>query len=169
MSGAERERFAEPLDAIRKVAMAVFIPIYFTIVGTQLQFGHGFSIVLLLAFLVGSSLLRFGSVALASRLAGFRGLEVVNLAVTSNARGGPGIVLATIAYDAGIISGTFFTALVLTAILTSQAAGIWLASVLKRGAPLLALVGQEDEQVAARRRRRRRSRSCRPRRPPRGR
>ena len=136
-SGSERRRFAEPLDAIQKVALAVFVPMYFAIVGTQLDFGEGFSIGMLLAFMLGSSFLCLGSIALATRLAGFRGLEIVNLAVASNARGGPGIVLASVAFEAGIINGAFFTTLVLTAVLTSQFAGWWLGYVLRRGWPLL--------------------------------
>ncbi len=137
VAGTERRHFAEPLDAIQKVARAVFIPVYFAMVGSQLQLGRGFDLGLLLAFLVGSSVLRLGSVALAARLAGFRGLEIVNLALACNARGGPGIVLATVAFESGIINGAFFTALVLTAVLTSQLAGTWLAFVLRRGWPLL--------------------------------
>jgi hypothetical protein len=61
----------------------------------------------------------------------------VNLAIATNARGGPGIVLASVAYDAGIINAQFYTTLVLTAVLTSQAAGAWLRFVLSRGWPLL--------------------------------
>jgi Kef-type K+ transport system membrane component KefB len=137
MGGSQRRRFAEPLDAIQKVSMGVFIPVYFAIVGSQLEFGRGFSIWLLIAFLGASSLLRLGSVGLAARLAGFRGVEVVNLAVACNARGGPGIVLATVAYEAGIIDGAFFTTLVITAVVTSQFAGSWLGSVLRRGWTLL--------------------------------
>jgi hypothetical protein len=54
-----------------------------------------------------------------------------------NARGGPGIVLATVAFDLGLISETFFVALVLTAIITSLIAGFWLRYVKKRGWDLL--------------------------------
>jgi hypothetical protein len=43
-----------------------------------------------------------------------------------NARGGPGIVLATVTFSAGLINERFFTALVLLSILTSQLAGFWL-------------------------------------------
>jgi Kef-type K+ transport system membrane component KefB len=140
-SGSERERYADALDAIGKVAFAVFIPLYFIMVGYQLQFGSGFSLPLLLAFLVGSSVLRAASVGIAARLAAFRRLDVVNLAFALNARGGPGIVLASVAFEAGIISGSFFTTLVLTAILTSQSAGVWLGYVLRRGWPLLSAEG----------------------------
>jgi Kef-type K+ transport system membrane component KefB len=137
MSGSERERFAEPLTAISKVAFAVFIPLYFVMIGYQLQLGEGFSLALLMTFVVGSSFLCLSSIGLATRLSGFRGLDIVNLAVASNARGGPGIVLASVAFEAGIINGQFFTTLVLAAILTSQAAGVWLGYVLRKGWPLL--------------------------------
>ena len=77
------------------------------------------------------------SVSLAGRFAGFRGLDLINLAITTNARGGPGIVLASVAFDAGIISAQFYTTLVLAAVLTSQIAGAWLDYVLRKGWPLL--------------------------------
>ncbi|HEX9253968.1 MAG TPA: cation:proton antiporter, partial [Candidatus Angelobacter sp.] len=51
--------------------------------------------------------------------------------------GGPGIVLASVAFEAGIISAAFYTTLVLVAVLTSQAAGAWLEFVLRKGWPLL--------------------------------
>jgi Kef-type K+ transport system membrane component KefB len=46
-----------------------------------------------------------------------------------NARGGPGIVLASVAYGAGIINQSFYAVLVLLAIVTSLLAGSWLARV----------------------------------------
>jgi Kef-type K+ transport system membrane component KefB len=137
----ERHRFQSPLDSINHVSGAVFIPVYFAIVGYRLDFTKSFDPVMLAAFLLGSSVVVFGSVALAARLAGFRGLDIVNLALTCNARGGPGIVLASVAFDAGIINAAFFTTLVLTAVLTSQVCGAWLDFVLRKGWPLLASEG----------------------------
>jgi K+:H+ antiporter len=69
----------------------------------------------------------------------------LNLAITTNARGGPGIVLASVAFDAGIISPQFYTTLVLAAVLTSQAAGAWLDYVLRRGWPLLTPANTKPE------------------------
>jgi Kef-type K+ transport system membrane component KefB len=92
---------------------------------------------MIVVFLLGSCVVKILSVSLAGRLAGFRGLDLVNLAITTNARGGPGIVLASVAFDAGIISPAFYTTLVLAAVLTSQMAGAWLDYVLRRGWPLL--------------------------------
>jgi Kef-type K+ transport system membrane component KefB len=137
ISGSQREYFAEALDAISKFTFAIFTPIYFALVGYRLVFGREFSMTMLLIFLVGSSLVALFSVGLAAKLAGFKKLDIINLAITTNARGGPGIVLASVAYDAGIISAPFYTTLVLTAIFTSQVAGLWLNYVLSRGWPLL--------------------------------
>jgi Kef-type K+ transport system membrane component KefB len=135
--GTQRERFAAPLDAISKVSFGIFVPIYFGLIGHKLVFGREFSFSILLVFLVGSSLISILSSGLAARLGGFRGLDIVNIAVTTNARGGPGIVLASVAYDAGIINAAFYTTLVITAVITSQMAGAWLRFVLSKGWPLL--------------------------------
>jgi Kef-type K+ transport system membrane component KefB len=101
--------------------VAYFVPIYFAIVGLKLDLIHGLSLWMITVFLMGSCLVKILSVSLAGRFAGFRGLDLVNLAITANARGGPGIVLASVAFDAGIISPKFYTTLVIAAVLTSQA------------------------------------------------
>lgn len=137
ISGSERERFAEPLDNLAKFSFAFAIPIYFAMVGNKLVFGEQFSPLMFIGFLGASSILAIMANGAAAKFAGFKKLDVMNLAVTSNARGGPGIVLATVAFEAGIINGQFYTTLVLTAIVTSQMAGSWLRFVLKRGWPLL--------------------------------
>lgn len=133
----KRRLFAEALDAIGKVSFAFFIPVYFAIVGLKLDLVRNLSLGMLIVFLVGSCSVKILSVSLAGRLVGFRGLDLINLAVTTNARGGPGIVLASVAFDAGIISPQFYTTLVVAAVLTSQVAGAWLDYVLRKGWPLL--------------------------------
>ncbi|HMF89868.1 MAG TPA: cation:proton antiporter [Candidatus Angelobacter sp.] len=132
-----RKRMGQALETISHFSFALFIPVYFGLVGYSLAFGKDFSPVMLLGFLAGACTVKLLSVALGARLAGFRGLDVVNLAVATNARGGPGIVLASVAFEAGIISPAFYTTLVLVAVLTSQAAGTWLEFVLRQGWPLL--------------------------------
>lgn len=140
-----RKRLGEALETISRFSFALFIPVYFALVGYGLIFNQGFSILMLLGFLTGACVVKLISVALGGHFAGFRGLDVINLAVATNARGGPGIVLAGVAYEAGIISAAFYTTLVLVAVLTSQAAGAWLEFVLRRGWPLLS----GDEVIAA--------------------
>jgi Kef-type K+ transport system membrane component KefB len=145
----KRRLFADALDAIGKVAFAFFIPVYFAIVGLKLDLVHGVSIGMMLAFIAGTCAVKILSVSLAARFAGFRGLDLVNLAITTNARGGPGIVLASVAFDAGIISPKFYTTLVVAAVITSQIAGAWLDYVLRKGWPLLTptVTAESAEQI----------------------
>jgi len=143
----KRRLFAEALDAIGKVSFALFVPLYFAIVGLKLDLVRGFSLGMVLVFIAGSCVVKILSVSLAGRCAGFRGLDLVNLAITTNARGGPGIVLASVAFDAGIISPKFYTTLILAAVLTSQMAGAWLDYVLRRGWPLLTPTGANESAL----------------------
>jgi Kef-type K+ transport system membrane component KefB len=152
----KRRLFADALDAIGKVSFAFFIPVYFAIVGLKLDLIHGLSLWMMVAFIIGSCVVKIASVSLAGRFAGFRGLDLINLAITTNARGGPGIVLASVAFDAGIISPKFYTTLVLAAVITSQVAGAWLDYVLRKGWPLLSpsirndsVASPEDSPLAA--------------------
>jgi Kef-type K+ transport system membrane component KefB len=145
----KRRIFADALDAIGKLSFAFFIPVYFAIVGLKLDLIRGISWPMMAAFILGSCFLKILSVSLAGRFAGFRGLDLINLAVTTNARGGPGIVLASVAFDAGIISPKFFTTLVLAAILTSQIAGAWLDYVLRKGWPLLSSTDTVETEIVS--------------------
>jgi len=143
----KRRLFAEALDAIGKVSFAFFVPLYFAIVGLKLDLVRGFSLGMVFVFIAGSCVVKILSVSLAGRCAGFRGLDLINLAITTNARGGPGIVLASVAFDAGIISPKFYTTLILAAVLTSQMAGAWLDYVLRRGWPLLTPTGAGESAL----------------------
>ncbi|HEV3364881.1 MAG TPA: cation:proton antiporter [Acidimicrobiia bacterium] len=137
MKSTEHLRFRAPLQSVSDVAGYFFVPVYFALIGYRLDLSKTFDPAMLAAFMVGTSLVVFLCVGLGSRLAGMNWLDTVNLAVTQNARGGPGIVMASVAFDAGIINAPFFTTLVLTAVLTSQACGFWLQHVLRKGWPLL--------------------------------
>jgi Kef-type K+ transport system membrane component KefB len=145
----KRRIFADALDAIGKVSFAFFVPIYFAIVGLKLDLIRGLSFWMITAFVLGSCAVKILSVSLAGRFAGFRGLDLFNLAITTNARGGPGIVLASVAFDAGIISPQFYTTLVIAAVLTSQIAGAWLDYVIRKGWPLLSPKVEDESATVA--------------------
>ena len=134
---AERELLERAVNTVSEFSFAVFIPIYFAVVGYKLDLSRSFSLSMLAFFLLLSSTVKLASAGLGARMAGFGIGDSVNLASALNARGGPGIVLASVAFDAGIINAPFYTTLVLVAILTSQAAGAWLAYILRTGRPLL--------------------------------
>ncbi len=143
----KRKIFSEALDVIGKVSFAFFIPVYFAMVGLKLDLVRGLSLRMIAAFILGSCIVKILSVSLAGRLAGFRGFDLMNLAITTNARGGPGIVLASVAFDAGIISPKFYTTLVLAAVLTSLIAGTWLDYVLRKGWPLLSSTNDVETSI----------------------
>jgi Kef-type K+ transport system membrane component KefB len=122
---------------IKSISLALFTPIYFAVVGLKLDLIHSLDIFFFLGFLIFSTALKGGGALAVGRLIKQKRLASLNLAIALNARGGPGIVLATVAFDLGLISETFFVALVLTAIITSLIAGFWLRYVKKRGWDLL--------------------------------
>jgi Kef-type K+ transport system membrane component KefB len=124
-------------DAIKRFAFAFFVPIYFAIVGLQLDLIHAFNAVLFVGFVAFACVVKAVSAYAGARLAGQNRRGAANLAVAMNARGGPGIVLASVAFDARIINEQFFVALILLAVLTCLGAGSWLERVIKSGRPLL--------------------------------
>jgi Kef-type K+ transport system membrane component KefB len=115
--------------AIEGFSFAFFIPIYFAVVGLQLDLVRGFNVAFFLLFLLLACAVKAGSVYFGARMAGQSRASSLNLAVALNARGGPGIIVASVAYGAGIISQSFYAVLVMLAIVTSLFAGSWLAHV----------------------------------------
>jgi Kef-type K+ transport system membrane component KefB len=135
--GMTGDQDAEARQSLKGFAFAFFIPIYFGIVGLKLDLIHQFDPLFFAAFLAFACAVKSVSVYAGSRLAGQDRFGSGNLAVALNARGGPGIVLASVAFDAAIIDERFYVALVLLAIVTSLLAGSWLERVVRSGRPLL--------------------------------
>ena len=133
--------------ALTSFALAFFIPIYFAMIGLGLDLVHGFSLVFFAGFLFAACAIKAVSVFAGARVAGETGRSSLNLAVAMNARGGPGIVVASTAFAAGIISQPFYAVLVLLAIVTSLAAGAWLERVPRE--ELLARPVEAPSEVAA--------------------
>ncbi|PYY17654.1 MAG: cation:proton antiporter [Acidobacteria bacterium] len=127
----------QSLNEVKGVAFGCFIPLYFALVGYKLDLGKSFNLTMVAGFLGAACVIKLISVLAGAKLAGFSIPSCINLAVATNARGGPGIVLASVAYAAGIINAQFYTTLILLAVVTSQAAGAWLEHALRKGRPLL--------------------------------
>ncbi len=131
LAGLVIGRFATPkLEsvkiAISNVAAWFFVPIYFALVGYKLNLVNHFDSWLIIVFLAASSAVKLVSVMFATRLVGLQWRHAFDFGVVMNARGGPGIVLASMAFAANIIDDQMFVALVMTSILTSLFAGVWL-------------------------------------------
>ena len=120
------ERAEVARSEIGHFALGLFIPVYFAIVGLQLDLVDNFDVLFFLAFLLFACLAKSASVYAGARAAGESTRSAVDLAIAMNARGGPGIVLASTAFAAGIIDARFYTTLVMLAIVTSMIAGTWL-------------------------------------------
>lgn len=112
--------------SIKEVAFALFIPIYFALVGIKLDVIHNFSITRFILFFIVVFGLEFIGTVGVMLFSKFKKKTIISLGITMNARGGPGIVLATTAYSFNIINLEFYTVLILTTMLSSAIAGYWL-------------------------------------------
>lgn len=123
-------------NALSGVSFGFFVPVYFALIGLQLDLIHHFDPMFFVGFLVFACIAKAASVYLGARLSREDRFTSWSLAVAMNARGGPGIVLASTTYAAGIINQAFFVSLVMLSVMTSLLAGSWLERIAVRlGAP----------------------------------
>ncbi len=120
------------MESFGNIAFSFFIPIYFALVGIQLNVVHNFSFLKFLLFFILAFALEAIGTLIMLLFTNLKTAVKINFAITMNARGGPGIVLATVAYSYEIISLEFFTVLILTTMLSSLIAGYWLRRELKK-------------------------------------
>lgn len=125
-----------PRESIKSFAYAFFIPVYFAIVGLRLNLLTEFDPAFFALFLLLACAIKALSVYAGARAVGESRNGATNFAVAMNARGGPGIVLASLALDAGIINERFYSSLVMLAIVTSFMAGSWLSRLVRLDRPL---------------------------------
>lgn len=136
---APGEKMIEVKRNISEIGLGFFIPIYFAVVGLKLDLIHDFEIAFFVGFLVFAVAVKMLGTLLAARIMHQDWLSSFNLGVAMNARGGPGIVLATVAFEYGIINEVFFTTLILLAIVTSLMAGYWFRFILSSRKELIRL------------------------------
>ncbi len=127
------ELFASDSALMKKNAFGLSIPIYFCMVGYKLDLLRHFHVAEFLALFVFACTAKALSVYAAARIAKEGHRKSVHLAICMNARGGPGIVLASVAMQAQIINDSFYVSLVLLALFTSMGAGSWLERALGKG------------------------------------
>ncbi len=129
-SGGEQRAAIEQVNAI---GSALFVPLYFVLTGAALDLRHDFDLTSALVLLVFGCIAKGIGVAIGARIAREPRHMARALVVSLNARGGPGIVLATTAFAAGIVDSRMFTSLLLLAVITSIGAGAWLARLVRSG------------------------------------
>ena len=118
--------------SVTNISFSWFIPVYFAIVGLQLNLSK-FDFGLFLKFLIFATIAQGLFVYFSCRLIKLDRLTSFNFGMAMNARGGPGIVISTVAYGAGVINEEFFAILVMLALVSSWIAGTWLRFLLKKG------------------------------------
>lgn len=120
-------------QGIFNISFSWFIPIYFATVGLQLDLVKHFNLLYFLCYLIFATLTQTAAVFFTSRLIKQDPFTSFNLGLAINNRGGPGIVLSSVAYSAGIINQEFFAILVMLALVTSWLPGTWLRIVMNKG------------------------------------
>jgi Kef-type K+ transport system membrane component KefB len=105
--------------SLRFIVAWFFAPIYFVTVGLQTDFIDGLVPVLVLVVIVAAFLSKFIAALIAGWLTKLPKQESMAIGVGLAARGGMEVVVAHIAYEAGVIEVTIYTALIAMAIITS--------------------------------------------------
>lgn len=131
-------------QGVSNISFSWFIPIYFATVGLQLNLVNHFDPIFFLGYLLFATLTQTLAVYITSRLIKQDPLTSLNLGIAINDRGGPGIVLSSVAYSTGIINQEFFAVLVMLALVTSWFPGTWLRIVVNKGWRLMP--GDEEMQ-----------------------
>jgi len=118
-------------EGVSNLSFSWFVPIYFAVVGLQLDLAKSFDFLFFVKYLLIATLIQITIVYFTCRLIKLNSLTSLNFGFAMNARGGPGIVLSTVAFMSGIINQELYSVLVLLALSTSWMAGTWLRFVLK--------------------------------------
>lgn len=116
----------EPIKNISEFSFSFFIPLYFALVGLGINLNDGFSFWLFALFFALAFCAEFLGIYIALSFCKIRTICRINFAITLNARGGPGIVLASVGYYYEIINSNFFAVLIFTTLLSSIFAGYFL-------------------------------------------
>ncbi|MBS4211118.1 MULTISPECIES: cation:proton antiporter [Neobacillus] len=120
-------------QGVSNISFSWFIPIYFATVGLQLDLIRHFNPLFFFGYLLFATLTQTIAVYITSRIIKQDPFTSFNLGLAINDRGGPGIVLSSVAYTAGIINQEFFAILVMLALVTSWLPGTWLRIVVNKG------------------------------------
>ncbi len=137
VGAVDAPQYRESQKTIKDIAFGLFVPLYFALVGMRIDLPNDFNLDLTLSFLISSSIVTIICVWIGLKITGQRAKTAMHFGVAMNTRGGPGIVLASIALEAGIIDTSFYVSLVLTALITSLISGMWFRRAKTQGDALI--------------------------------
>lgn len=120
VSLSESEVFhGELRESIEVMNAALFSPLYFVAVGLKADFLAGFDTALILTILLLAFFSKMIAAWIAGWIAGLKKNESTAVGLGLAARGGMGIILASVAYGAGVVALPMFEALIVMAVVTS--------------------------------------------------
>ncbi|MFN8400185.1 MAG: cation:proton antiporter [Anaerolineales bacterium] len=117
-------------EAIQKIAVYLFAPLYFVSVGLKVNFAEHFDLWMVLLVTVVAVVSKVLGAGLGARLGGFDPRTSVGIGFGMSARGAIEIILASVALEYQIIDGRIFVALVVMALVTSMVSGVMLKRVI---------------------------------------
>jgi Kef-type K+ transport system membrane component KefB/mannitol/fructose-specific phosphotransferase system IIA component (Ntr-type) len=120
-------------DTIHQFVTNIVAPVFFAMIGLRLDFFASFRIELVLLVLVIAIAVKVGGCTLGARWSGMSRPESLAIGFAMCARGMMEIVLAQIAYAAGLIGDDLFVAIVIMALVTSLMAGPIMKRLLNMG------------------------------------
>jgi len=106
-------------EILNQFVTNIFAPLFFVSIGLQFNFIQSFDPVIVAAVLIFGSLTKIIGCGLGSRIAGFGKSESLTIGFAMNARGLLEIVLALVAFNAGIITSELIVAIVILVLFSS--------------------------------------------------
>jgi|GEM_PF-467465 len=111
----------------------IFAPLFFVSIGLKVNFIQNFSPVLILSILAMAFLGKTIGCTFGAYVSKFSWNESLAIGFGMNARGAMEIILASLAYQAGLIDQYMFVALVIMALLTSMTSGYFIRYFIPKG------------------------------------
>lgn len=120
-------------EIIHDFVSNIFAPLFFVSIGLKVNFIQNFDFGLVAIIMVMAFFSKTVGCSLGARLSGFKVNEALAIGFGMNARGAMEIILATLAYQAGLIDQYMFVALVIMALVTSMTSGYFIRYFMPKG------------------------------------
>lgn len=117
-------------ESLYRTTAGIFATLYFVSIGLKANFVSNFDLALVALVLLVACIGKISGVFLGARLGGRQPREAL-LALGMNARGAVGIVLTTVALEAGLIDQRIFVALIIMALATSTLSAVGIKYLLR--------------------------------------
>jgi K+:H+ antiporter len=122
-------------EQLRGLIVALFMPVFFALAGLATNvaaLGRPNMLLLTIGLIALASIGKFSGASLGGRLAGLTGAESLAVGCGMNARGSTEVIIASVGLSMGLLNESFFTAIVVMALVTTLAMPPMLRWALKR-------------------------------------